>query len=155
MTVVGHSIRDFTVHTASGPVAWSRLRGRKNLVLVLLAGEGQGSARRLIGELADRYDEIKEQTSEVVVVFPSEEEAREVNLPFPAAWDPEGILAREYAHGEQGEVSALLVTDRFGEVFLHQWLAPPAGAMDADSVLGMLEFIEKQCPECGAPVWGG
>jgi hypothetical protein len=50
-------------------------------------------------------------------------------------------------------VPAVVVTDRYGEV----WAARPGGEAHrlpgGQDITEWLEFIEIQCPECGAPEW--
>ncbi|HSB75204.1 MAG TPA: hypothetical protein VLC12_06095, partial [Terriglobales bacterium] len=48
---------------------------------------------------------------------------------------------------------AVYITDRFGQVFaaFRTGLGEPAPGVD--DILGWLEFINRQCPECFPPEW--
>lgn len=154
MEVVGQQLGGFSLQGVGRTITFNDYRGRRNLVIMLLAGEGREAWRSLLVELANRYPEIRELTAEVIAVFPDEDRARQAEVPFPVAWDPGGAFLRRYGLGPAGQqVSALLVTDRYGEVYQYDLFDPAAPSPQADQVLNTLLYIEKQCPECGAPVW--
>jgi len=154
MAVVGQQLVGFSLPGVDGTVSFANYRSRRNLVIVLAVGEGRERWRSLLQELASRYQEIRDLEAEVIAVFPNQSAADEADLPFPRAWDPGGVLTKNYASDPLGhEASALLVTDRFGEVYQYDLFDPARPVPELDSVLASLLYIEKQCPECGAPVW--
>jgi peroxiredoxin len=47
----------------------------------------------------------------------------------------------------------VFVTDRFGEIFAIFKIDQHKSILSAEEVLSWLEFINRQCPECGAREW--
>ena len=66
----GHLMPDFTLPSSDGKqVSLYDYRGRSNLVLFFAARAKDSTARSLLNALAQRYREIAETDSEVVVVL--------------------------------------------------------------------------------------
>ncbi|MDI6858381.1 MAG: redoxin domain-containing protein [Dehalococcoidia bacterium] len=133
--------------------------GRRNLVLFFVGNLRCDDCRRLLRALAEKHDEIRGEESEVIAVVPgSREEARkaaeEMRLPFQVLVDPDGETHRRVgAARESGPAAAIIVVDRFEEVYEARYEREGHRLMDADAVVRSLRFIEVQCPECGAPEW--
>jgi hypothetical protein len=74
-----------------------------------------------------------------------------LDLPFPLLSDPAGEAA-----AKQGlHPPAVVVTNRFGEIWA-AWAGGDGHALpDGPAIQGWLDFIELQCPECGVAEWPG
>ena len=73
----------------------------------------------------------------------------DMRLPFRLLSDAAGQVATR----EALVVPAVLIADRFGEVWA-AWLAGDRHAFpSAKEIASWLEFIELQCRECEAPEW--
>lgn len=134
--------------------------GKRNLVLFFVGSLRRDACRGLLRALAERHDEIRGEESEVIAIVPgAREEARkavdEMRLPFRVLVDTDGEAHRRVgAAGEDGgPVAAVLVVDRFDEVYEARYESEGHRLMDADAVVRSLRFIQVQCPECGAPEW--
>ena len=157
----GQVLRDFALLSAAGKlVQISDYRGHANLVLVLAGARGSEPDLALLRELSGYQAQILEQEAQVVaILYCGREQAQVIReracFPFAVLADSEGTVHRSLgALGPAGAPSlAVYVTDRYAEVFA-AWRAalgePPPGAQE---ILGWLEFINHQCPECFPPEW--
>lgn len=134
--------------------------GKRNLVLFFVGSLQCDACRSLLSALAEKYDEVREEESEVIAIVPgAREEARkavaEMRLPFQVLVDPDGEAHRRVgaAREDGGPLAAVFVVDRFEEVYEARYEREGHRLMDADAVVRSLRFIEVQCPECGAPEW--
>lgn len=152
---VGELTAPFTIRSPRGDIDTNHYRGRRDLVVLLLEGRGKDNWRPLLDELTRRYDQIKEAGAEVLAVLDSEQAASGVQAPFPVGWDPNGALLQRLT-GLAGDeaVSAVFVTDRFGEVFMQDTYDAGAPPPQVDEIIALVDYIERQCPECGAPAGG-
>lgn len=114
---------------------------RKEMLVALLHGEACARCRELRGLLAAREDEWRSQGLGLVLVeLAPEGEEDSVS----------GRLAR--AFGVRPGEASLGVVDRFGEVYASlEAHARPAHEVLAEA-LEWVDFIQRQCPECFAPV---
>jgi peroxiredoxin len=150
--LVGTSIDGRDVHT-------SGFHGRKNLVLVFSGEQSNHRSQELICELAGRYSEVQNETSEIVAVISgslSEVVRMECNrnLPFPVPANRNGALHRKFGAADfNGKPLAIVcIADRFGEIYFTE-LCGDETCPSTDDILDWLRFIEIQCPECGVPEW--
>lgn len=130
-------------------------RGRCNLVLFLSHSPGCDRCEELLRELAAGYGGLVAAEAEVLAIVPaSPEEAaglkQRLGLPFPVLTDAGGDSARQL-----GGAPAVIVADRFAEVFTVDRAGEGHRLMSVWEIADWLEFIEVQCPECGAPDWPG
>lgn len=146
---------------ASGETVNTRsFYAKRNLVLFFLGSLQCDSCRRLLSALAGRYEEIRQEETEVLAVAPGSREqvrkaAGEMGLPFEMLVDGDGEAHRRVgAVNESGVPAAtVLVVDRFEEVYEARYEREGHRLMDVDEIIQSLRFIEVQCPECGVPEW--
>lgn len=151
----GRTILPFTLPDSDGQLvrSWS-YRQRRNLVLFFHHGASCATCRALLHDLARSLEAFRDEEA---VIFPIGPDlpaeagvlARALSCAFPLLSDPAGTIAAQ--HGI--EAPAVLVADRFGEI----WAAWAGGAghelPDVPEMIRWLEFIEVQCPECGVAEW--
>jgi peroxiredoxin len=155
----GRRFTDFELVSSEGErVMLSDHRGRRNLVLIF--ADNSEECRNLLSALAARYQEFRDQESEVLaIVHLSTVQADEVKqrsaLPYPVLADVDGSIHQSVgaADAQGKDAAAVYVTDRFGEIFaIYRTVEGTRLPSDAD-ILSWLEFINSQCPECEAPEW--
>jgi peroxiredoxin len=157
--VKGELLRDFALTSTKGrKISISDYRGCANLVLVF-ADAGTGSLDFLSG-IAKDYSKIQEEQAEILAVLqgPTGKAARikdEVRAKFPVLVDKDGRIHRLMgAQDRRGKPEmAVYITDRFGEVFATFREVEKQAMPSPQEILGWLEFINGQCPECSPPEW--
>lgn len=154
----GFMIRDFTLKSSGGEeVRISSFRGHANLVVVF---PGYSDAIRIfLKDIARHGRAFSEQDATVVAIAPHGPEERG----SPNVKDAPVLVLHDKTHrvyrlsgatDENGRpVPVVYLTDRFGEII--STYAAPGHSMPPDigEILGMLEFINHQCPECEPPEW--
>lgn len=164
----GRMIPEVTLPAADGSeVSLESYHSRWNLVLVL-EGDAAGAERvhRLVSSLARHPDELDEETARVLLVTTSPPAAAEGTggaagssgtrrLPFPTLIDRGAKLHRRFGAVDASgtPVPAVVIADRFGEIFTTYRVPPGAKPPTRRDVVQWLVFINIQCPECGNPEW--
>jgi peroxiredoxin len=155
----GHIIRDFSLCSSEGhPVLLSGYREHSNMVIVF-TGESD-SAAELLSELR-RYerDLAENETRVLAIVAGAQQRASELkhalHLDFAVLVDVDGSVHRSMGAKDQLEhpLPALFVTDRFGEVFAAYKVDQGKSLPGVEEILGWIDFINSQCPECGPLEW--
>jgi peroxiredoxin len=155
----GRFVHDFTLPAADGRmVRLGDYRQRANLVLFFHHGQGCGECRAYLREIAERSALLGQEEAVALAIGPDDPAgARRLagELSGPAGGrllllcDPGGGAAAR----EGLAPAAVVVADRSREI----WAAWPGGEGHAlpslQEIVDWLEFIELQCPECGAPEW--
>lgn len=157
----GQMLRDFALSSAAGKrVQLSDCRGRANLVVVLAGACGSRPRLELLRQLASRHAAILEQETQVMAVLCcSPEQAQAIKLraqfPFVVLADADGAVHRSLGALDRRGLPrlAVYVTDRYGEVFAAWRTVAGDASPTAQEILGWLEFINRQCPECFPPEW--
>ena len=153
----GKLFPDATLATPDGTsVSFDSYRPRWDLVVLMLAaGAHNETTTRLLTMLADARAEIEAEDGKVIVVAANDPKRglREWKWPFPLLIDPDaGLHRRVGAVDLLGQPNvALYITDRYREIFAA--LRPDRAGWPVSSldVLRWLQFVNIQCPECGAP----
>jgi peroxiredoxin len=133
--------RQFT-EASGGVIRLGEFHGRRNLV-IFLAHPDCIPCEDKLKELATGYRELAAEAAEVLAILPADRERAadlktRLALPFPLLTDTSGLL---------GSGPALIVADRFGEVFT---LTRPESGHELPAIKAILDwlaFIEVQCPE--------
>lgn len=159
MLNVGQRVPNFTLTDLHNqPVNLARYRGQKNLVLVFLGSVAANEIQAMLKEYSSKYSRIQEENGQVVVFLPLawQKAVSELGeLPFPVLLDADEKAHRSLLAGGPGSdlASAVLITDRFGEIYAAYRKGEEAFPPSVEEVLRWLNFIEIQCPECGAEEW--
>jgi len=159
--LIGELVPDSTLPSSEGcRTRISDYRGRTNLVIIL-AGEVCGlDAKRYLGEVARRYADFADEDAEILVFTvgtaqDASKVKRELHLPLHVFADEQRRVHHALgAHDETGiAVPAVVVADRYGEVF-NVWRTAEGGTLPTvDEILDWLRFINLDCPECGVSHW--
>lgn len=137
-------------------VSLDSYRPRWDLVVLMIGtGAPDDTVSELLTMLVDARAEIEAEDGKVLVVAANDpiQESQEWKWPIPLLIDSDAALHRRVGavdrSGQPGV--ALYITDRYREIFAAlrpddaEW---PASRRD---VLRWLQFVNIQCPECGAP----
>jgi peroxiredoxin len=155
----GDVIRDFEFLSADGhPVLLSEVRGRSNMVLVL-AGESD-LAHNLLSELGRHQSALNgDETRALAVVAGSWKRAcelkRVLNLDFEVVADKDALVHLSLGTRDRtGHIlPAVIITDRFGEVFAGFRASQGKPLPNFEEIVGWIDFIDRLCPECGPREW--
>lgn len=155
----GQYLRDFELRSVDGPtVRLADYRDRSALVLIL--SDERPETERLLREMAQHCEEIREKEAEILAIVhgPRERAAapeRTLHLPYPVLLDEDGRLHHQLGatNAQNRDAASVCITDRFGEVFALFRTAEGAGLPELKEILRNLEFISFQCPECEPPEW--
>jgi peroxiredoxin len=151
----GRLVRHFALPSTDGSmVGLSDHKQRHNMVILLHHGPSCRTCRSTLIEFNQSVDTFR-QAEAVVLAISSDalavlrSFASDFGLQFPLLSDPTGQVARN----ENLTIPAIVVTDRFGEVWA-AWSSDDTHTLPSmEEVRGWLEFIELQCRECEAPEW--
>lgn len=150
----GYRLRDFALKSREGAeTRLSDYRGHYNLILVF--NEQPEDVHCLLRECACRYQSIREQGAELLLIVPeiALRQNESLQLPFPVLEDPDQQTASAYGLQKNTRpISGIFVADRFGELFA-SYLGSEIANATYSSILKWLEFINSQCPECEPPEW--
>jgi len=157
----GQLLRNFALLSAAGKQAQlSDYRGRSNLVVVLAGARGSEPQIALLKALAARHAEVLEEEAQVIaVLYCAREQAQAIRsreqLPFLVMADSQGAVHRSLGALDQRGAPrlAVYVTDRYAEVFAAFRTAQGDAAPSVQDIVGWLQFINRQCPECFPPEW--
>lgn len=154
----GDVIRDFQLLSADAhPVLLSENRGRFNMMLVF-AGESD-SANNLLCELGLQPELAENETRVLAIVVGPQERASELRHTLHLSFE---VLADEnervhHSMGTKDQAGHLLpagfITDQFGEVFAVYKAAQSKSLPGIAEILSWIDFINRQCPECGPLEW--
>ncbi len=157
----GHLMPDFTLVSSCGKqVSLYDYRGRSNLVLHFAGRTKDSDDGPLLSALAQRYSEVAEAGSEVVVVLAesvvqADEFRRKMQFGCQVLSDPDMRVHNMVgAFGAQAvPAAALYISDRFLEVAAVWRTGAGAALPDISEVLSWLNYLDSQCPECTQVEW--
>lgn len=121
----------------------SRFRGRSNLVIVFDSNNER--IRALLAELAAQTSAIKSNEGKVLVLGAVKQLSAGEHSMFST-----GVATKLPEMLVEAQV---IITDRFGEIFVAFPSANKPSIPAADEVVRWLEFINQQCEECSPPEW--
>lgn len=155
----GSVLRDFELCSIEGQsVLLSAYRGHSTSVLVL-AGQSNLAAEFLLELNAHQQELAENEASILAIVAGSQQHARELkqslHLNSQVLADVDGRVHRSTGAMDQAGhiLPAVFVTDRFGEVFASYRTGEGESLPGAAEILSWIEFINRQCPECGPLEW--
>jgi hypothetical protein len=139
----GSVIPDFELSFPDGrSQLLSEFRGRSNLVIVFNV---EPDTHALLARLSEQKSQIEVNEAKVLAIVASRRSssAEDFGFAIAAATNLPKMLA-----GTQ-----LIVTDRFGEMFVVFPNAKTRALPAANQIVNWLEFINQQCEECSPPEW--
>jgi len=145
----GQVIPTFTLPDSEGrPVRRTIYRGQKHLVLVFLPSTEDQGGRAYLQALADTYQLVRGASAAVLAVVRGAETSaqafkREIELPFPLLLDADGDVAARFL--PPGAPAAILVTDRYGELYYSRVVATTADLPPIRELHDWLTAIDHQC----------
>jgi peroxiredoxin len=146
----GELLRDYSFISRDGaPVMLSDFRGKSNLVLILIPGSIDSPQTQLLHSLAEKSQQVREDETRLIVVTRPEHLRTVVNLggDFEFLSDSSGQVLLELGATDH---PAIYITDKFREVS-HIFRGPTLPTVS--DIIGWIEFVATQCPECHPPEW--
>lgn len=127
---------------------------RRELLLLLLHSLECPECLTLAQRLSARQREVSALNATVLAVLRQPDRGGP-ELAFPLLADEEGRVSRSVLHSlELPEEDAFaVVTDRFGRVYRRRRIHGADPDDLVNDALEWIDFVQLQCPECGAPVW--
>lgn len=130
------------------------LMQREDMVLAVVHGKDCGECGPLLDELGRQARSRDLSHAAAMAVLGAGAQARE-DAPFPVLEDRDGSVGRKLAEsvGLRADESFVLVADRYGTPVTAKPVhgADPKGLVE--DAFDWVDYIEMQCPECGAPEW--
>jgi len=147
----------FELTSADGRrVAIWNYKSRRNIVLVFLPVPICRACIDFLQSAGKTCHQYEEEDAVLLAIVQGDVDSatalrEKLEPPFPILFDPAGQVTARYTT----EVPAVFVADRFGELYA-QWIVGPEGTFPSQKkILDVVELINLECPECGAPVeWG-
>jgi len=141
------AIPPFSLPRADGTrvSAWD-YRQRSNLLIFFHHGLACAGCRAILGDLAKNLGRYLSEETAVLAIGPDDAAAAEH---LPLLIDPSCETARHCGLMPP----ALVIADRYGEIW-SAWTGGEAHDLpDQEQVLMWVERLEMQCEECGQPDW--
>lgn len=127
---------------------------QQDMVLAVVHGEGCSGCGPLLDELG-REAQSRDMTHAAALAVVEPGAPAPEGAPISVLEDRDGSVGRKLAEsvGLGADESFVLVADRFGTPVAVKPIhgADPKGL--AQDAFDTLDYIEMQCPECGAPEW--
>ena len=119
-----------------------RLDPRESLVLLLMRDAALPRAHKYIAQLEAHLSEFRAWDTRLIVITEKEsiESGLETASTSPEKWHTLGIAAGK---------SALIIADRWGEVYFAQQTETFADMLSPEQVEEWVRYLATQCPECG------
>lgn len=150
----GRRLASVALRTATGrEVHLREFRQRHSLILFFHQGVGCPACRTFLQALSAQAPSYREAEAVVLAIGPQPAEPLSI-------WDVDGLTLLSDAAGEaarrQGfEPPALVIADRFGDIWAG-WEGGERHTMpDTATIADWLAFIDIQCPECTMIEWKG
>lgn len=150
----GRMLRYFALPTAHGvPFDLAQLRRRRHLVVFFHHGEDCAACRAFLSDVVGNAAQITAEGATIISVGPDAPPLPKLEL----ATNDTALIAlvdpTMQAAAAQGVTApTLMLTDRFGEVYVH-WASPDHAIPNAAEVVAWLLRIETLCDECTTPEW--
>lgn len=128
-------------------------KGFQNLAIIFLPSDRCDKCKDFINQINQSYHRYaEEQATPIVIIRGTREDAvsmnNEVKPPFPILFDNNGNVTAQYTD----TLPAVFVADRFGELYA-EWLIGKSNAFPSQKeIMDVIELINLECPECGAPL---
>lgn len=157
----GAVIPEFKLKNTLGEVVSSNKYLRKNNLIIfffnLLKDKCCADYLNMLNVI---YEELRENNAEILVVcqeklglLKSFIEKNDVKFDILIDSDTKTINKFTYKDKEGNNICALFIADKFNSLY-RSYLHHPFGELpDKGEIVSSIEFLEKQCPECGGGTW--
>lgn len=106
------------------------------------------------------YEELRENNAEILVVCQEKIdllknfiEKNDIKFDILIDSDTKAINKFTCNDKEGNNICALFITDKFNSLYKCYFHDPCGGLPDRHEIVSAIEFLEKQCPECGVSTW--
>lgn len=158
----GNIIPSFSLPDISGAVvSLDRFLRKKNLVIFFFNKLEDNCCKEFIKMLNGIYGQLKNQEAEVLAISqeslkPLREFAKLEDIKIILLLDKNGKVMDKFTYRDKNDnnICALFIVDKFGSLYKPYFHEPFSNLPDTNEIISSLEFLNKQCPECGVSTWG-
>lgn len=157
----GNIIPSFSLPEASGNiVSLDDFLRKKNLVILFFNKLEYYCGKKFIKLLDGIYEQLKKEETEVLAV--SQESlkalrdfAKQECVRITLLSDKDGKVMNKFTYRDKNgnNICALFIIDKFGSLYKPYFHQPFDNLPDIKEIISSLEFLNKQCPECGVSAW--
>ncbi|MCM8798443.1 MAG: peroxiredoxin family protein [Candidatus Omnitrophica bacterium] len=146
----GQIIPSFSLKNLKGEtILSSNLLRKKNLIIFFFKNLEDKQSKEYLRLLNGIYDDIR-QDAEIFAVSCARQESlkdfsKRMEIKFDILVDSDDVVRCKFT---EESFNFLIITDRFLSLYKAYSLLP-----DKDEIVSSIEFLEKQCPECGVSTW--
>lgn len=146
----GHLLRDFLLPGNAGTLAQFRRRS----AMVLLFGS-HPELVPLLAEVAAIRERFSATETKLLAIVRADSPPPAADAPFFPVLHDDGqtLRALQAQNSATDPGNAVLLTDRFGEIFLAAVTSRGDQLPSADELARTAEFVQIQCEECHPPEW--
>ncbi|MCM8778182.1 MAG: peroxiredoxin family protein [Candidatus Omnitrophica bacterium] len=146
----GQIIPSFRLEDLAGEIIKSNDFSRKKNLVIFFFDKLNADSKRYLEMLNGIYPEVRKEEAEILAIC-REEKGKiakfilQKEIKFNVLFDPESKIMEKFL---QEDFPTLFITDRFQALYRAYTELP-----DKREIISSLEFLEKQCPECGITHW--
>ncbi|MHB0999380.1 MAG: peroxiredoxin family protein [Armatimonadota bacterium] len=128
-------------------------KGLQNLMLAFFPDIRCEECMDFLRNTVDSFRRYEEEFAIPLIVIrggkdKAEALSKDLNPPFPILYDEDGKVTDQYTD----TLPAVFAADRFGELYA-EWIVGEDHAFPSQKdILDVIELINLECPECGAPL---
>lgn len=151
----------FTLKNTKGEIISTDSFLRKKSLVVFFFNRIQDSCCSSYLEMLNSiYSELEEEGAEVLAVSQDKEDTlkefgENKKIKFRLLFDSGGKVINKFTYKDNSgnNICALFITDKFQSLY-KAYLHQPFGELPGkEEIISSVNFVEKQCPECGASTW--
>lgn len=157
----GDIIPAFTLKNTKGDdISSDGFLRKKNLIILFFNRLSDSCCGEYLGILNDVYQELQNEDTEILAISQEKQDILEAfvknkKIKFNILLDSEGKVINKFTYKDNAgnNICALFIMDKFQGLY-KAYLHRPFGELpDKKEIIASIEFVEKQCPECGVSTW--
>ena len=150
------------INTRGETVAPDKYLRKNNLVVFFFNRLDDNGCKKYLAMLNDIYKELQQEDTEIIAVAAEDlqalrEFAQDKKIKFDLLADPQKEVLNKFTYkdNEVNNIGVLFIFDKYSTLYrcyFHR--AWPFGELpDKNELISAIEFLDKQCPECGVSTW--
>lgn len=157
----GEIIPEFNLKNIEGEVfASDEFLRKKNLVIFFFNDLKDKCCADYLLKLNKVYAKLKQENSEILAVSENggpglKEFAESNNLKFHLLLDADRAVMDKFTYKDKqgNNIGAVFITDKFQSLYSSYFHQAFGKLPQVNEIVRSVEFLEKQCPECGVSTW--